>query len=278
MSKLVVRKPENLKRFRDQTGKQYGDWRVLRHVGFIGPYSAWEIECKCGKRKVVRQNHLAGLGLCRHLAPTQHPLYQRWLSTRDLMCDLWRDDFWAFAKEVESLPSHRTDVIDAPDSSKPIGPGNWGWFGCAVRQRNRVRHVTHRGVTLPASRWADLVGITRERMRQRVNSFGDEGALSCYSVDMQAARKCRDAIYGSEEMARKCAENEIAFTDRGRPSSYPWDEWFDGNTWELTPGKDFTTEVKAFQSTAQQAARNRRLRLRTRSLGDKVYIRAEGKR
>ena len=44
---------------------------------------------------------------------------------------------------------------------------------------------------------------------------------------------------------------------RGSDGKYPWDEWLDGSTWQLTPGEDFTVEGAAFRAAVHQAAGRR---------------------
>ena len=46
------------------------------------------------------------------------------------------------------------------------------------------------------------------------------------------------------------------FPDAPVQSNYPWDEWFDGSVWELTPGEDFKGKPATFRASAvAQAAR-----------------------
>jgi len=44
------------------------------------------------------------------------------------------------------------------------------------------------------------------------------------------------------------------FSGRGARNIYPWEEWFDGNIWELTHGEDFHGEAKSFRSNLHTAA------------------------
>lgn len=55
---------------------------------------------------------------------------------------------------------------------------------------------------------------------------------------------------------------------------YPWREWFDGSTWKLTKGEDFTVAVGDMRSTAFATATRRGLKIRTRIDGDVLYIQA----
>ena len=51
-----------------------------------------------------------------------------------------------------------------------------------------------------------------------------------------------------------------------RGSNYPWDEWFNGDTWELKVGVDFDSDFKNFRHLAYSQARYHGFKIRTRSL------------
>ena len=57
-------------------------------------------------------------------------------------------------------------------------------------------------------------------------------------------------------MAEKIKDEEITWT-KGTSSKYDWDNWFDGDTWVLTQGEDFQTEVDTFQTTCLIRSRKR---------------------
>ena len=69
-------------------------------------------------------------------------------------------------------------------------------------------------------------------------------------------------------MAKVLKEHNFA----RRLSLYPWDKWLDGQTWQLTQGKDFKCSVLSFQSTAQATANKRGGRLRTHTKDKKLVI------
>ena len=58
-------------------------------------------------------------------------------------------------------------------------------------------------------------------------------------------------------------------------ATYPWDQWFDGRTWELTPGEDFNCQLQYMRGAVYTAARRLGKKIKTRSIGGKFYIRAE---
>jgi hypothetical protein len=47
--------------------------------------------------------------------------------------------------------------------------------------------------------------------------------------------------------------------------SYPWDEWLNGQPWELRRGDDFAGKVPTLRATAKSQAKKRGGTLRTRS-------------
>ncbi len=60
-------------------------------------------------------------------------------------------------------------------------------------------------------------------------------------------------------MARKIKNFEPPKGGGGRNPTYPWDKWFDGNTWELVQGKDFTASVTSMQKFIREVARHRQV-------------------
>lgn len=46
---------------------------------------------------------------------------------------------------------------------------------------------------------------------------------------------------------------------------YPWDEWLDGNVWELVSGEDYTAKSPTFRANAQLQAKKRSGRVRTKA-------------
>lgn len=49
----------------------------------------------------------------------------------------------------------------------------------------------------------------------------------------------------------------------GQRTEYPWDDWFNGDIWVLTHGRDFTAKLASFRVIAYAAARRRNIRLKT---------------
>ena len=63
-----------------------------------------------------------------------------------------------------------------------------------------------------------------------------------------------------------------------RGSKYPWGDWFDGQVWELTPGKDFDCNVDSMRQQAYQAAGAAGVSVTTRERDEKLYIQTTKKK
>lgn len=50
-------------------------------------------------------------------------------------------------------------------------------------------------------------------------------------------------------------------------AQYPWDEWLDGDAWEITPGDVANDNLSRFAGTARTQAKQRGKKLRTRTNG-----------
>lgn len=58
---------------------------------------------------------------------------------------------------------------------------------------------------------------------------------------------------------------------RGRPTKYPWDEWLNGQTWQLTRGVDFTLDDSSLRAAVSSAANKRNRQARVAKVSDDVY-------
>jgi hypothetical protein len=74
------------------------------------------------------------------------------------------------------------------------------------------------------------------------------------------------------------AQRIDVFPDAPSQSVYPWDEWFDGSVWELTPGEDFAGQPATFRASAVAQAVRRDGKVQTRKLRaedgtERLYLR-----
>lgn len=58
----------------------------------------------------------------------------------------------------------------------------------------------------------------------------------------------------------------------GRPVTYPWDEWTDGQVRRLFRGEDFQANPKSFRVTIHRTAKNRALKAKTHIESDDAII------
>lgn len=72
-------------------------------------------------------------------------------------------------------------------------------------------------------------------------------------------------------------DNNFKFMEkRGRQagSQYNWEQWFDGNTWKLVQGVDFTCSIATMRTNISIAAKKHGVRVQTSAEGDTLHIRA----
>lgn len=61
--------------------------------------------------------------------------------------------------------------------------------------------------------------------------------------------------------------NKIAhFPDAPPQNFYPWDDWLDGDVWELVPGDDFKGKPATFRASAVAQAARRDGKVRTQRI------------
>jgi hypothetical protein len=90
-----------------------------------------------------------------------------WRYHRERKCERWRD-FKKFRADMGPKPK-KLYVVGRLDRSKPYGPGNCKWMTRKQAQMGkRAKLYTFRGESLPMKDWAKRIGITLERLRQRM--------------------------------------------------------------------------------------------------------------
>lgn len=68
---------------------------------------------------------------------------------------------------------------------------------------------------------------------------------------------------------------KIIDTPDKTPRHYPWDQWLDGRTWQLTRGVDFACTCASLRTLAHRAAARRGGLLTTSIAGEDVTLRFE---
>lgn len=191
-SDLDRRTPENA-RFQDLTGQPFEHCKVLGLAGFLMEYATWLCECKCGNQFLRRQNSLAaGRSSCGCAHQTHGlsglPIYRTWsgmlarcyrpsnkqyknYGARGIkVCDRWRKSAAAFVEDMgpKPTPNHSLDRID---NNGDYCKENCRWATPKEQWLNKrgIRWIECNGEVRHLSEWADKIGLTRERLRQRLD-------------------------------------------------------------------------------------------------------------
>ena len=79
--------------------------------------------------------------------------------------------------------------------------------------------------------------------------------------------------YYNAQMANRKRSDEVRFYQPRSTRIYPWDEWFDGGTWEIT-AEDYDGNLSAFRARCYYMAREFEYRLSTTVKDGKLYLKA----
>lgn len=74
-------------------------------------------------------------------------------------------------------------------------------------------------------------------------------------------------------MAKQLDEFEFRKSNRGK-RIYPWDQWLNGEIWQLQQGVDFEITMKQMRTAAHLAAGRRDLRVQGSADGNTLIIQA----
>lgn len=199
------------KRYRvaEYIGRRFGALTVLAFVryGDRGTTNRlFHCRCDCG----CEGNYWSSTFYRRHPECTQcqrkrrgwapnHPLRRYWYRVRRLV-PAWRD-FDLFASTVGD-PRPGQTIIPA-DWTRPLSTENWRWGAITEAARQgAMKPVTVLGVTKCCSEWAEMCGISRERMRQRLAKHSVETAVLAYDAARQFFRD-REAESGDKQATTK---------------------------------------------------------------------------
>lgn len=186
---LVERTPEG-PRFKDLSGRTFGTLLVIRPLGFRGDNLLYLCRCECGSEKGFYSNVLRKIVSCGckdRVRDASHPLRPIWRKMLDRclnpdssafrdygargigVCARWRKSFRAFVRDMGPRPSPK-HTIDRIDNNLDYTPANCRWATAAEQSRNtrRNRWIEFNGERLTMSDWANRLGLTRERLRQRL--------------------------------------------------------------------------------------------------------------
>lgn len=84
------------------------------------------------------------------------------------ICDRWRQSFENFLADMGEKPTGLT--LDRINNDGNYEPGNCRWATYVMQNRNRrgTHPLTFAGITAPISEWAEITGIHRMLIGQRV--------------------------------------------------------------------------------------------------------------
>ena len=163
------------RRFVDISGLSTEAFDVIKFVGFVKAYSVYLCRCRCGKEFVRRANHLlqrtaSTCGTCRTPEQKCRQLHRHWLKHRSDMVDSFANNFAWFAEWSGS--SRKFESLQKIDESLPHSESNSIWC------RGSGGTVIYKGQRHTLKDLADQLGLTRERVRQRIRDWGIEQAIN----------------------------------------------------------------------------------------------------
>lgn len=204
-------------RLEDFTGQQFGDVTVLGYgrlkrfpAGF--QHHVWVIRCSCGHlweatTGNLRHGHVRRCLSCsrtrgnaRYHGKSKTAEYRSWWMMRYRcsaplnsgypnyggrgirVCRQWCNSFAKFFEDMGPKPSP-DHSIDRIDNDGPYSPENCRWATREQQASNKrhgngpPRRFTIAGKTGNISQWARRLGISRERVRQRLLKYPPEVAL-----------------------------------------------------------------------------------------------------
>lgn len=191
------REPREGSRFRDISGLSTEAFDVIKLVGFASVYSVYLCRCRCGNEFVRRANHIlqrpaSTCGKCTLLKYRYRHLYTVWRRHREDMVDSLANNFAWFVELFEGRGSWNR--LCKRDQNKPHSETNSVW----LRQGHRTLKFKGRLTTL--QELSDELGLTRERVRQRIRDCGgvdkamsSPAGLSLEDNDMSMASTKLDA-------------------------------------------------------------------------------------
>ena len=192
---------------------RYGRLTVIQQVpNEPGTHCMYLVVCDCGNRKTIRssvlrsgrtiscgcyQRETAALVNRTHgMSRKKVPEYHVWRSMLDrcsnpklknyhnyggrgiVVCQLWRDSFLAFYKDMGLRPSP-SHVIDRKDNDGNYEPSNCRWATRRESANNRRTNVpiTINGTTKNAAEWSSESGISRHVIVKRFQNGWPEDQL-----------------------------------------------------------------------------------------------------
>lgn len=178
-------------------GRRFGRLTVGSYAG----KSRWNCICDCGNPCVVRRDHLEKgettscgcrvrermAGLTRTHGMTKTPEYSAWKSMKNrcyrtananymdygargvVVCERWIDSFENFLSDMGLRPSDNHS-LERKNVDGNYEPENCCWATMKEQNRNRRDnvHLTHNGITMVLSAWAERLSIPAGSLKNRI--------------------------------------------------------------------------------------------------------------
>lgn len=180
----------------DLTGQSFGDLKVLEFAYLKRGKAFWKCKCSCGNEAIyesypLRTGQRKSCGCHKYKGLprgfSHEPLYGLWWSMKRRctdknvasyirygakgirVCTEWLD-YSEFYKWANSNGYRHGLTLDRIDSNKDYCPENCRWVDWKTQERNRKnnRLITFNGETHCLSEWAEITGINRRTLRNRL--------------------------------------------------------------------------------------------------------------
>lgn len=182
----------------DIIGEKYGRLTVIAYDGKDGEHVMVKCKCDCGnyirtRRSRVISGHTKSCGCYRRDKMFKHgkrntKLFNRWClmrrrcnSSNDRfyedyggrgikVCDEWNNSFQQFYDWAMANGYDDSLTIDRIDNDGNYEPSNCRWVTMKVQSNNtrKTRHITYQGKTMTITEWAELTGIARYNICERL--------------------------------------------------------------------------------------------------------------
>lgn len=198
----------------DLTGKRFGRLVVIAYAETVGKQGnrkiKWLCQCDCGKTKTIAGNSLnsGATKSCGCLAKestskrsithgmSNTQAYTAWTNMKTrcnnpsghdiknysncgiIVCKHWLNSFENFFEDMGKPPKGKS--IERIDNNKGYSPENCKWATRKEQMRNTRynRLVSYQGQTRCVAEWAEILGIKRKILINRLNNHSPEIAFN----------------------------------------------------------------------------------------------------
>jgi hypothetical protein len=111
-----------------------------------------------------------------------------------LVCERWRNDFWAFVSDMGPRPSPKHSIDRYPNQNGNYEPGNVRWATQTEQCRNQCRNnlITVNNKTQPLAAWAEETNLKRYTIFMRIKrGWSAEDAVSFPVMRLRRKRCAR---------------------------------------------------------------------------------------